>query len=153
MAFVIVACAFLALAASSAAAESLQERDPESSVLVVDEPAETDDGPASQTDQDLVQVGSAPLPPGWCYSDAIGTYECKFKTPDWFPFDDAPTCPEGTVYHPETGKCINDQLSIPDPVPATVEDCEEQIEGTLVQETDEQPDADCREAQLIQPSR
>jgi hypothetical protein len=28
--------------------------------------------------------GSVKLPPGWCYSDAIGTYECKFKIA--FPF-------------------------------------------------------------------
>lgn len=57
------------------------------------------------------------LPPGWCYSDAIGTYPCHFQMPPWWPFD-AASCPDGYVLDPATGKCINDQLSVPRPVPA-----------------------------------
>jgi hypothetical protein len=34
---------------------------------------------AVAADQRLASDSTLKLPPGWCYSDAIGTYECKFK--------------------------------------------------------------------------
>ena len=39
---------------------------------------------AAAGDQRLASDSTLKLPPGWCYSDAIGTYECKFKIA--FPF-------------------------------------------------------------------
>jgi hypothetical protein len=73
---------------------------------------------------EMVAAGGQELPPGWCYSDAIGTYPCHFQIKLPFDFDTAGDCPEGFVRDSASGKCINDQLSVPDPVPADEESSE-----------------------------
>jgi hypothetical protein len=77
-------------------------------------------GEVREADEFLAAGGPEELPPGWCYSDTIGTYPCHFKVnlPPEFNQDADAACPEGFVFDSTTGKCINDQLSVPDPVPA-----------------------------------
>lgn len=77
-------------------------------------------GDVREADDLAMEEEPKELPPGWCYSDAIGTYPCYFQIelPPEFDVDDDGRCPEGYVLDRATGKCINDQLSVPDPVPA-----------------------------------
>ncbi|MGH2535065.1 MAG: hypothetical protein ACRDJW_22615 [Thermomicrobiales bacterium] len=89
-------------------------------------------GEVREADEFVAVGGGKELPPGWCYSDAVGTYPCHFQVKLPPEFDSAGDCPEGFVRDRASGKCINDQLSVPDPVPAD-EGSSEIVQSQLVE--------------------